>query len=94
MLSVILRVQLKYPLGGSLKSFEGRWKARVEHPILDEILAGTAIAGIDNATVSQHLALNDGTFDTYPKIMEALETFLRARREWNVSSEDDPIVVK
>ena len=51
--------------------------------------AATVIAGVDNARVAQHLALSGGTLDTYPKIMEAVRTLVRANRGWNVSSEGD-----
>ena len=64
MMSAILKVQLREPLGGSLDSFEREVHAYEDHcgkPILDEILAATVSAGIDNATVAQHLELNDGT---------------------------------
>ena len=64
MMSAILKVQLREPLGESLDSFESQVHAFEDHCgklILDEILAATVIAGIDNATVAQLLALNDGT---------------------------------
>ena len=63
MLIAILRVQLREPLGESLDSFERRVHAHEDHsekPIPDAVLAATVIAGIDNATVAQHLALNNG----------------------------------
>ena len=53
--------------------------------IPDEILTG-----IGNATVAQHLALNDGTFDTCPKIMDAVRSFVRVSRSWNVLADGDP----
>ena len=43
--------------------------------------------------MAKHLALNDGTLDTYLKIMEAVRTLVRASRGWNVSSEGDPMDV-
>ena len=64
MLSAILRVQLKEPLGESLDGFERQVHAYEDQngkPTPDEILAATVIAGIDNATEAQHLALNDGS---------------------------------
>ena len=96
MLSATLSVQLKEPLGVSLDSFERQVRAYEDQSgkqIPDEILAATVIAGIDNATVAQHLALNDDTLDTYPKVMGALRTFVRASRELNVYSEIDPMDV-
>ena len=71
MLSAILRVQLKEALGESLDGFERRVRAYEDQsrkPIPDEILATTIIAGIDNATMAQHLALHDGTLHTYPEV--------------------------
>ena len=59
-------------------------------PILDEILAATVSAGIDNAKVAQQMALNDGTLDTYPKIMDAVRSFARACRGCNLSAVGDP----
>ena len=63
MLSAILRVQLTKPLGDSLDSFERHLHAYEDpsgKPTPDEILAATVFAGIDNATVAQLLALDDG----------------------------------
>ena len=83
-------------LGESLDSFERQVRAyegQSGKPIPDETLAATVIAGIDNVTVAQHLAPNDGNLDTHPKIMEAVRTFVRASRGWNVSSEGDPMDV-
>ena len=94
MLSAILRVQLREPLGSLSTALRGKCmpaKTSVEKPIPDEILASTVIAGIENATVAQHLALNDGTLDSNPKIMDAVRSFLRARRCWNVSADGDPM---
>ena len=71
----------------ALRGKYGRTKIRVEKHIPDVILAATVIAGLDNATVAQHLALKDGALETYPKIMEAVRAFGRASRGWNVSSE-------
>ena len=61
--------------------------------IPDETLAAPVIAGIDSATVAQHLELNDGTLDTCPKIMDAVRSFARASRGWNVSTDGDPMDV-
>ena len=75
MLSAILRVQLKEPLRESLDGIERQVHAYEDQsgkPIRDEILAATVIAGIDNATVAQHLALKDATLDSCPKIMDAV----------------------
>ena len=68
-------------------------KTRVENPIPDEILAAKVIAGIDNATVAQYLALNGATLDSYPKIMDAARSFVVAIRGWNVSADGDPMDV-
>ena len=92
MLSAILRVQLKEPRGESIDGFERQVHAYEEqsgNSIPDEILATTVIAGIDNATVAQHLALNDGTPDTNPKIINEVRSFVRASRGWNVSANGD-----
>ena len=81
MLSAILRVQLKEPLRESLDSFERQVHAYEDQrgkPTPEEILGATVIAGIDNATVAQNLALNDGTLDTYPKNMNAVRSLVRA----------------
>ena len=66
-------------------------KTRLVKTIQDEILTATVIARIDNATVAQHHALNDGTLDTCPKIMDPIRSFVRARRSWKVSAHEDPI---
>ena len=58
-------------------------------PIPDEILAATVIAGNHNATVAQHLPLNDAALDTYPKILDAVRSFVRASRGRNVSADGD-----
>ena len=63
------------------------------NPFRKKLLAATVIAGIDNATVAQHLALNDATLDTYPKIKDAVRSFVRASRSWNVSADGDPMDV-
>ena len=68
-------------------------KTGVDNPMSDEILVATVIAAIDKATVAQHLALNEATLDTYPKIMDALRSFVRASRGWNVSADGDPMDV-
>ena len=54
--------QLRELLGESLDSFGRRVHAHEhsEKPIPDEVLTATVIAGIDNTTVAQHLALNNG----------------------------------
>ena len=62
-------------------------------PVPDEILVATVIEEIVNATVAQHLALNDGTLDTYPKIMDAVRSFVRASRGWNASAGGDSMDV-
>ena len=80
----------KQPLGESLDGYERQvheYNDQSGKPIPDEILAATVIAGIDNATVAQHLALNDGTLDTYPKIMDAVRSLVKASRGWNVSAD-------
>ena len=95
-LSAILRVQLGEPLEESLDGFERQVHANEEQsgkPFLDEILAATVIAGIDNATVAHHLALNDATLDTYPKMMDAVRSLVRASRGWSVSADGDPMDV-
>ena len=86
MLSAILRVQLREPLGESLDNFEKQVHAYEDQsgkPIPDELLAATVVAGSDNATEAQHLALKDDTLDTYPKIVAAVRSFVRASRGWN-----------
>ena len=57
-LSAILRVQVREPLGGAFDSFERQLHAYEDQSgetILHELRAATVIAGIDNATVAQHL---------------------------------------
>ena len=74
-LSAILRAQLRGPLAEALDSFERQVHAYEDQSVEtmpDKILAATVIAGMDNASVAQHLALNDRTLDTYPKIMDHL----------------------
>ena len=91
-----MRVQLKEPLGEFIDGFERQVHAfedLIGKPLLDEILGATVIAGIDNATVAQYLAQNDATLDTYPKIMNAVRSFARASRGWNVSADGDPVDV-
>ena len=61
------------------------------HP--DEIFTAVVIAGIDNVSVAPHFALNDGTLDTYRKIMDVVRSFARASRGWNVSTEGDSLNV-
>ena len=53
---VILRVQLKEPSGKDVDGFD--YEEHGGKTIPDEMLAATVIAGIDNSTVAQHLALN------------------------------------
>ena len=38
-------------------------------------------------------ALNDGTLDAYPKILEAVRSFVKASRGWKVSADGDPVDV-
>ena len=45
--------------------------------IPEEVLAATLSAGIENAAVSPHLALNASSLDTYVKIKEAVRTFVQ-----------------
>ena len=95
LLSALLRVQLREHLEESLE-FATQVHGYEDHcgkPIQDAILAATVIAGINNATVAQHFALNDGTFDTYPKIMDAVRSFVRASRGWKVSADGDSMDV-
>ena len=53
---VILRVQLKEPSGKDVDGFD--YEEHGGKTIPDEMLEATVIAGIDNSTVAQHLALN------------------------------------
>ncbi len=80
MLSAILRSSLKDPLGASLDDFERQVKLYEDQSgrkIPEEVLAATLSAGIENAAVSQHLALNASSLDTYVKIKEAGRTFVQ-----------------
>ena len=91
-----LRVQLKEPSGESLTSFKRRiWKYEYqsEKHFPSAMRASTVSAGTDSATVAQHLALHDGAHDTYPKIMEASNTCVRATKGCNVSTKGDPVDV-
>ena len=77
MLSAVLRVQLREPLGEFLDGFERQVHAYEDQsgkPIQVEIVAAIVIAAIDNATVAQHLALNVAALDTYSKIMNAVNS--------------------
>ena len=58
-----------------------------------EILAARVIAAIDNSTVAQHLALNDATQDTYLKIVDAVRSFVKASRSWDVNADGDSMDV-
>ena len=40
--------------------------------------------------MAQHIALNDGILDTYPKIIDTVRSFVRASRRWNVTADGDP----
>ena len=68
-------------------------KTRVVKPFGMQYSQQQSIAGIDIVTVAQHLALNDGTLDTHPKIMDAVRSLVGANRGWNVSTVGDPMDV-
>ena len=85
MLSAILRSSLKDPLGPALDDFERQVKLYEDQSgrkIPEEVLAATLSARVENAAVSQHLALNAAVLDTYTKIREAIRTFVSATRSW------------
>ena len=92
MLSAIQRVQLREPLETLATALRGMpAKTRVENPVPVEILAATVIAGVDNATVAQHLAPNDCTLNTYTNFMDSVRSLVRTSRGWNVSADGEPI---
>ena len=89
MLANVLRARLPEPLGESLDAFERQVKQYEDQSttkIADSVLAASLLAGIESPTISQHLALNEGTLDTYPKIVEALRAYLSASRGWSVGA--------
>ena len=51
------------------------------------------LSGIENAAVSQQLALNDATLDTYQKTVKSVRSFISASRPWQTTDTGDPMEV-
>ncbi len=54
--------------------------------IPEEVLAATLTAGIENPAISQQLALNATSLDTYVKAKEAARAFVNTTRAWTVET--------
>ena len=94
MLSTAAEVQLQELMGGALDGCE--WQVRADEDQTgktnpDDIFTATGhTARTGNSAGAPHGALKDGTLATYPKVMEAARSFVRASSGWNAAADGVP----